>query len=176
MTSKYYKDFVHYQASAGADSVFGTIPNDLHRKRRGVLSPYFSRRTILELEDIIHEKTNKLCDMLRRHAYASDPALRKPVNLYLAFRAISIDVITDYAFDRCWNFLDRQDLGEAWNNQVRETGHAFWMFQQFPLLKLLMFNLPPWLVKHLSPAAAAMRDAITVRDTQTTWTRLEVIA
>ena len=34
-----------------------------------------------------------------------------PVDLHHAFRAVSVDVISDFAFDRCYDFLDKQDIG-----------------------------------------------------------------
>lgn len=35
----------------------------------------------------------------------------KAVDLHHAFRAVSVDVISDFAFDRCYDFLDQQDIG-----------------------------------------------------------------
>lgn len=159
MSSKFTKDPTHYHASGAADGMFGTVSNALHRRRRGPLNPFFSRRAVLDLQPIVRDKANRLCHLLR---HDDDHQRPQAVDLYLAFRAVSIDVITEYAFGACWGFLERKDLGAAWNSQLKRAGMAFWTFQQFPLLRTLMLYLPAWLVRTVSGSAGAMRDARTV--------------
>jgi hypothetical protein len=69
------------------------------------------------------------------------------IDLHHGFRAISVDVITDYAFDNCYGFLEQDDFGVAFFNMVRDFGPGFWFFQQFPALQPIAFGLPFWLVK-----------------------------
>jgi hypothetical protein len=69
------------------------------------------------------------------------------VNLHHGFRAISVDVITDYAFNNCYDFLGREDSGVAFFNMIRDFGPAFWFFQQFPSLQPIAFGTPFWLAK-----------------------------
>lgn len=66
----------------------------------------FSRQRVLELQSIVHDKADKVCQHVEKGIEDG-----KPVDLHHAFRAVSVDVISDYAFDQCYNFLDRDDLG-----------------------------------------------------------------
>lgn len=66
----------------------------------------FSRTKVLELEAIVQEKAAKVC---RRMQEGIDQG--KPVDLHHAFRSVSVDVISDFAFDRCYDFLDKGDIG-----------------------------------------------------------------
>lgn len=47
-----------------ANSVGGTASHDLHRARREVLNPFFSKKAILSLEDLLRSKTEQLCEQL----------------------------------------------------------------------------------------------------------------
>jgi hypothetical protein len=40
-------------------ATFGTCPNELHRVRRAAINPVFSRKFVIQQEDIVQEKTTK---------------------------------------------------------------------------------------------------------------------
>lgn len=63
---------------------------------------------------------------------------------------MSVDVITDYAFDNCYNLLDQADIGVDFFAIVRGLGPAFWFFQQWPFTQTLAYKIPLWLAKILS--------------------------
>lgn len=63
---------------------------------------------------------------------------------------MSIDVISDFAFDRCYNFLDKEDTGAHFFEMARGIGPALWAFQQFPSLQKLALKTPPWMAPYLS--------------------------
>jgi hypothetical protein len=73
------------------------------------------------------------------------------MDLHHGFRAVSVDVITDYAFDNCYNLLDKPSLGAEFFDMLREMVPAFWVFQQFPFLQKLSAMLPLWLLARMSP-------------------------
>ncbi|KAI8657944.1 hypothetical protein NCS57_01174500 [Fusarium keratoplasticum] len=149
--SDFYKDPGFYGALGVESATFTTISNNVHRRRRTALNPFFSRRKVLELEsfDVIHDKVEKLCRMV-----SDDRAAGRPTNLHAAFRAISVDVITDYAFDDSWNQLDDEDLGEWFSNMIRSSASMFWTFQAFASLRVPIQSLPDCVAKHMSPSVA----------------------
>lgn len=149
--SDFYKDPGFYGALGIESATFTTVSNDVHRRRRTALNPFFSRRKVLELEsfDVIHDKVEKLCRMI-----SDDRAVGRPTNLHAAFRAISVDVITDYAFDDSWNQLDDEDLGEWFSNMIRSSASMFWTFQAFASLRVPIQSLPDSVAKHMSPSVA----------------------
>ena len=145
MGTKYWKSPIFYNALCVPNSTFGTPPNDIHKIRRGALNSMFSRQKVLELERIVQEKAAKVC---RRMQEGIDRD--QPVDLHHAFRAVSVDVISDFAFDRCYDFLDRDDIGATFFEMARGIGPALWAFQQFPSFQSLALKTPPWMAPYMS--------------------------
>lgn len=143
--SRYTKDMPFYRAFGTDASVFSTTSNDLHRIRRAALNPLFSRKRVLELEDLVHEKAGKLDARLRRAAGGQES-----VDLHHGLRSVSVDVITDYAFDSCYNLLDREDMGLEYFIMIRQLGPAIWFFQFWPWLQPMAKSLPIWLAGRLN--------------------------
>lgn len=67
---------------------------------------------------------------------------------------MSIDVITDYAFADCYNFLERDDIGKEFFEMFQKRGPAIWIFVQWPGIQALAMSLPKWLMSALSPPIA----------------------
>ncbi|KAF4468952.1 benzoate 4-monooxygenase cytochrome P450 [Fusarium albosuccineum] len=149
LKSDFYKDPRFYGALGIDSATFSTFSNELHRRRRALMNPFFSKRKVLELEslDVIHDKVEKLCRIV-----SADRAAKRPTNLHAAFRAISVDVITDYAFDESWNQLDADDLGQWFSDMIRSSADMFWTFQAFPSLRDPIQGLPESIAKKMSPS------------------------
>jgi cytochrome P450 len=135
--TKYAKSSPFYDAFGIRYSTFSTGPNNVHRVRRGRLDPFFSRRTVLQLEHIVEARAEKLTRLL-----SSKFANNEAVDLHHAFRAISVDVITDYAFGESYHILDTPDLGLNFFEMVQGIGPTMWIFQQWPALQKLSLSLP----------------------------------
>jgi hypothetical protein len=99
----------------------------------------------LDLEDVVQSKVSKL-----DHRLSEAASSKTAVDLHHALRAISVDVITDYAFDNCYDLLDREDFGIPFFDTMRELGPAVWFFQQWPFLQSIALSIPPWLAPILS--------------------------
>ncbi|KAL4776899.1 cytochrome P450 [Aspergillus nidulans var. acristatus] len=150
--SRYPKDAAFYGAFGADRSVFTAPSPDVHRVKRAALNPFFSRKKVLELEDIVQDKAEKLVGRMKK-AFNSTGA----IDLHHGFRAISVDVITDYAFGDSYNFLDRDDFGIDFFNGFRDTGPALWTFQQFPIIQRVAKKMPFWLAERLSAPLALRR-------------------
>ena len=157
VTGKFYKDPAFYDVLGNQWSFFSIASNELHRQRRAPLNPFFSRRTVFELEDIVQDKVAKLCRIIQG-------GIEKgvPVDLHAGFRAISVDVVTDYAFDDCWDQLDQEDLGAWYTAAGLNSGITFTAMQQFPFLMPVMKALPSSVVRQLSPQVAALLGCMDV--------------
>ncbi|GME27171.1 Benzoate 4-monooxygenase cytochrome p450 protein [Neofusicoccum parvum] len=107
MGTRFWKSPIFYGAFAIPYSTFSTPSNEVHKHRRGMINPMFSRKMVLDLEEVVQEKAHKLTK--RMEAGILD---KKPVDLHHGFRSVSVDVITDYAFDRSYNLLDTPDFGK----------------------------------------------------------------
>ncbi|KAL4943883.1 hypothetical protein BDV06DRAFT_188905 [Aspergillus oleicola] len=149
--SRFIKDPGFYGAFGIDKSIFTTVNPEVHRVKRAALNPFFSRKRVLDLEAIVQHKAQKLITRMKT-AFASGSG----IDVHHGFRAISIDAITDYAFDNCYNFLDKEDFGVEWFNDFRDMGPAIWFFQQFPSIQQVALCVPYWLAKLLSGPLARM--------------------
>jgi hypothetical protein len=84
------------------------------------------------------------------------------VDLHHAFRAVSIDVITEYGFNKCYDLLDEPDLGRHFFLMVRGIGPSLWVYQQWPELQIAN-NLPTSVLKKMSPELAQV---LTLQEVQ----------
>lgn len=142
--TKYSKDPVFYKNFGGRDNSWSMASNDIHRRTRSPMEPFFSRRSVLELEDICQEKAAKICRIVE------DSVSRgKPVDLHAGFRGISVDVITEYAFNDCWDQLDRPDLGQWFSDMTSAAGPTLFILQQFPFILNIFLVIPRRLVAYL---------------------------
>ena len=92
-----------------SQAAVGTTSHELHRVRRAGLNPFFSKRSVVRLEPVLHANVNRLCDRLRDFAGTG-----QAVNLSDAFTCLSADVIGSYAFGRSYAFLDTPDFYPGW--------------------------------------------------------------
>ncbi|KAI9710333.1 MAG: hypothetical protein M1820_002828 [Bogoriella megaspora] len=143
--SKYEKSGNLYNAVCIPHSSFSTLSNELHKHKRAMLNPMFSRRMVLNLEEVVQDKARKLVTLTERGV--SD---QEPIDLHHAFRCVSVDVITDYAFDKSYNLLDTSDLGAHFFAIARGIGPVLWAFQQVPQLVSIALTIPAWLAPILS--------------------------
>lgn len=81
-----------------ADSILTTRDHDVHRRRRQALSNSFSKAAIVNLEPMIHEKVQTLCDKLLRYP-------PRPFDITAAYSCFTTDVITDYCFGEPFGLL-----------------------------------------------------------------------
>lgn len=76
---------------------------------------------------------------------------------------MAIDIISDYAMARSFDYLDREDLGRPWIDMINHATEAAYLTCQYgwllPLMKSLPFKLAKWLV----PDAAAALGIHNVR-------------
>jgi cytochrome P450 len=104
--TKFAKSTQFYDRFGIGYSTFSTGHIDIHRIRRGMLDPFFSRRTVINLQSIVQARAEKLSAIM-----SAKFARNEAVDLHHAFRAISVDVITEYAFGQSYDLLDRDDSG-----------------------------------------------------------------
>ncbi|KAJ4413537.1 hypothetical protein N0V82_008475 [Gnomoniopsis sp. IMI 355080] len=131
-------------------SLLQTMDHETHRMRRGALNPFFSKRAILQLEDLLVEKIDILLDRLGRACKTSES-----VNLSYAVAALSFDMATAYALGADLGNLRREDWGSDWLDAFRVVGQIRPLGRQFPfLVNTVMGYLTPEVVEWFSPSTA----------------------
>ncbi|KAL8963291.1 MAG: hypothetical protein Q9193_000431 [Seirophora villosa] len=150
--SKYSKDAHFYGGFANPNSMFTTPSNEIHRTRRGDLNPFFSRKAVFDHEHVVQDKAMRL---MGRIAEALDS--ETAVDVHHGLRAVSIDVITDYAFGESYRLLDQPDLGFEFFDLVQRLGPAAWIFRQWPWLKPIVMMTPKNLVSYANKPLGFVR-------------------
>jgi hypothetical protein len=84
---------------------------------------------VLGLEDVVQSKTKKLVSRIKE---AISDCM--PVDLHHGYRALAVDVITDYSFDNCYNQLEMANFGADFFDMTYELIPRGWVLQAFPLL------------------------------------------
>lgn len=132
-------------------SVISTISHDHHRLRRSVMNQFFSKRSVMKLEPIIQDKTDKLADRFKE-AHASGT----PLKLEYGFSALTADVITHYCYGKSYRYLEDQfpqnDLRDAFGGLFL-LNHILYFF---PPLCAILNNIPPRLMQLIDPKSSVM--------------------
>ena len=115
-----------------------TISHKLHQLRRAAIDPYFSKKSVLQLERIIRAKTNKLCEVVTTYQEA-----KKPMNLTSKLLATTMDIITEYAFADCYNLLDNEELSVKWGDTITCVMKNTALINHFGWLPRIVESLPP---------------------------------
>ena len=123
---------------AGAPaSSFSTAPHDLHRLRRAALNPYFSKRSVNQVEWLITEKVELLAKRFEA-AIKTKEVLR----LDAAYMALTMDIITHYAFGESYNNLDVDDFNLTWKESIVGASANCALLRQFPWSLPIMQSIP----------------------------------
>lgn len=94
-------------------SVAFTADPHTHRLRRESLNPYFGMRRVAQAEDMIKAKVGLLCEQIEQHRKMS-----RPINLSVAYVAVTMDVICQYCFGEDYELLATDDFSPAWRDAI----------------------------------------------------------
>ena len=99
---RFNRDPMTVRAFNVTTSIAATVDHDLRRIRRAYLSHYFSKRSIVGIEPMIHNRTNKLCRRLEEFMREGET-----VTLGHAFAAMTADIISYHMLDEYPDYLLR---------------------------------------------------------------------
>lgn len=151
--SGFEKDPAFYSGFGVDHSMFATRSNARHSAMRASFNPFFSRRNILSLEYAVKETVGKLCGRIDKAVQD-----KNPFDILHGFKAVSIDVITGFAFDFSFNLLDREDVGKSFCEETEARLGSHWIAMYFPVIHVILPRLPLGLVKVLQPGIQALID------------------
>jgi len=138
---------------SGGRSIFGTIDHDLHRLRRSALNPFFSKPSIAAIEPLIQAKVDRLCEALAEHIQPNTE-----VELQEAFMALTLDIISAYAFGKSFGLLDQPGFSPEWKKAVLAMIESAIPNRHFPWMADIMMNLPFSVAAAISPPVAFFLD------------------
>ncbi|KAF8164895.1 cytochrome P450 [Crassisporium funariophilum] len=142
-----------YKLFGSSESVFAETDFHAAQKRRFALGPLFSRRATLRLEKVLQKHVDKLISRITEYQTVGTPA-----NLYLAFRAVTLDMITSYCFGHCFDALDHPGFSHPVAISMDATLHLAWVFKHFSFLRKWVDACPEWIGLALMPGTKGYYD------------------
>ena len=131
--------------------MFQTMNHDLHRSRKGPVSPFFSKRSVMALEPLIWEKTTKLVHRFMKAMEGSEV-----LDLSAAYAALTVDVISQYSFGECNDSLEKDDFGRWWLDFLHSGVQMHPLFRQFPWIVHWLMKLPEAIFVRMNPYGRAL--------------------
>ncbi|KAL0570373.1 hypothetical protein V5O48_011588 [Marasmius crinis-equi] len=135
----YRKDPSFYSAfSLTVPSTFAEMDPKEHAIIRSMIAPFFSRKSVLGLENVIQERVDALIHQLVHNHQ------KLPADMDLAFRSATLDIITLYTFGISIDAVSYHNFQHpVVLDSARHTRNK-WFFKHFPRVKKLTVSLPPW--------------------------------
>lgn len=117
---------------------------------------------------MIRGKAKKLVSMMEDVFFKATHGGKKEgevvFDMHHAIRAFSVDVITEYAYARCWNQMDMEDYGRDYQDAIRSIQNFFPYLISFPAIVLPIFAvLPDWFLLKVFPPFRRWFDSLEVR-------------
>ncbi|KAK0112469.1 hypothetical protein ONS96_001706 [Cadophora gregata f. sp. sojae] len=131
---------------ATPNAALGTTYHEVHRVRRSVLNPFFSKQNVRRLEPVLQGCLRKVLGRLERQANTKEPIVTN-----LMYSAVTSDIISDYCFGESYNNLDKEDFNERFFSAFRESVKGYHFACWNPWLVPTMRALPQSLVVILMP-------------------------
>ncbi|EGN98958.1 hypothetical protein SERLA73DRAFT_181706 [Serpula lacrymans var. lacrymans S7.3] len=147
--SKFTKDPHFYRAFDVKLASFGITDPQQAKAQREALRPAFSRRQILKLEGLMQQKVDTLVDRLLAPEHHE-----KPVNMKFAFRATTMDLVTDYCFGQSFGPLQYPNFSHPLVLSLEELTPILSIFKHFYISSYLV-KIPDWIALRLNPSSSA---------------------
>lgn len=119
-------------------SSIATLDHDLHRKRRAIVSPYFSKRAITGIEPVINERLDALCSRLEEMMRAQGVT----VDLTSAFSAFTADVVTYHFYGSYPDYLGSEDFKYELKDALTALLDFYHITRFLPVPPTTIKNLP----------------------------------
>lgn len=142
------------------DGIFGTVGHDAHRRRRGAISSFFSKKSVANNESLIHIKMELLCDVF-------EAAMRKgeAINIRVPLLAYTTDFYCAHALGESgdMNLLKDMRKAQVWRDSIVGLLHLTPLVRQFSWVVPLVIELPMRLIKLVSTDMALVIQVLRVR-------------
>ncbi|TQS33798.1 hypothetical protein Golomagni_05847 [Golovinomyces magnicellulatus] len=146
---KVNKDAATVGAFAVPTSVAATVDHHHHRARRGYLNPYFSKRSILGMEPMMHERLGKLIERLEDLRQKNEV-----VTLDSAFSALTADIITERFYGENFDYLDIPDFKVVVTEAFLGVSLIFHLARFIPGLVSTLKKMPIPVIRMILPPVA----------------------
>lgn len=126
-----------------------TIQHKVHRLRRSILSPYFSKAAVVRLEPAIYERIDRLCSRLEETMHLGQVA-----DLDAAFAALTADIVTTYFYGENSDFLGHEAFKFEMRDAILGLIRFYHFTRFFPWVADTIKRLPIPIMRLIHPGAS----------------------
>lgn len=124
-------------------STICTVKHSIHKRRRAVLNPFFSKASVTTRIDIIQRSVSELCRKVDEFAGSASDR----ISLGVAISAFARDVSIEYVIGKRYHVLDAQDLNADVAVMPQTSGSLWQRSKHFPWYVLLMSKMPSFIAR-----------------------------
>lgn len=140
-------------------TLFAESDPALHKERRRLLNPFFSKAGITKVESMVFDKARRLQKKL---SALSAPGRQHLINAGNAFRSLTVDLITEYAFAKSKMLIENSDdnFASPTLQGLDAATVGLWDSIYQPAMRKTANLIPTALVSALSKELAALFNII----------------
>jgi hypothetical protein len=167
-SSSHPRDKYEWQINSGnsAQAMGFTVSHELHRRRRQAIDHYFSTQSVRKLDWIIQKHINTLCIRIEEHLNN-----QTPIDLTLAFLALTMDIIEEYSFGQSSGLLKRPGFCPEWRDTITSIMSNTALLNHCSWIPKLIGLLPERLFEVCNGSLATMNSLKRVRHTTSFYDR-----
>lgn len=154
------KDPGLYRTPGVKSGSFVFLKYDQAKERREVLLPIFSKKAIQNLEHLVWRNATRLASSITKANVT-----QSSIDLLFAFRSYTLDTIMCFTFGNCVNALEAPEFRDPLILAMDASLRALPVLKNFPLVRNLIYAVPPGLVMRILPDAKRLAPRLyQVRD------------
>lgn len=129
-----------------------TVEEQIHRRRRGALNPFFSKASIVANIPVIQDKLAIMCERLDKIQGS-----REVLDLEAVYLALTTDVLTQCSYGWTYDYINSPDWAMTWK-LVNTGGRASAaIVRSFPLIGAIVRSMPLAMAIKLVPPVGFMK-------------------
>ncbi|KAM0277611.1 hypothetical protein ACHAO9_012497 [Fusarium lateritium] len=150
--TKFTKDPFAY--SFGVPTAINVLLDPIvHRQRREMLNPSFSKRRINMLEDLMYEELDRVFEKITEFVNQG-----RVIPIQEAYYCYAGDIISRVIFGKCLNLIEMPDFATDKIEEIRGFTKGVWISIHFGAIRNLMMNMPQWLVRMMNESWVGIID------------------
>jgi cytochrome P450 len=153
-----HKDPAFTVALLTPGAMASTNDHEQHRLRRALLNNFFSKRSVMVLEETIREKVNML-----RKRFVGACQEKVVLNIPSVFAALTADVITHYSHGKSLGYLDVPDFKNDMMEALDSLFRIFHINRFLPKLAVMLSRPPFWIIEVLGLPEGLFGEMIDAR-------------
>jgi cytochrome P450 len=123
----------------------------MHRLRRSGFQQFFSKQSIYQVESLINDKVEHLAKR-----FEAVIETKEVIRLDAAYMALTMDIITHYAYGQSYNYLAEEDFKLSWKEAVIGGSSNGAILRQFPWAVPIMQAVPLSVLQVMHPPSGQL--------------------